>query len=80
MQMPQLEGIVVFAASETERQDLQQNAGILSFTAACRGLHDKCFSPHPQDRIPDMEGRKLDFSAASGTAANIFCQEGVTQN
>jgi hypothetical protein len=37
-------------------------------------------SPHPQDRIPDMEGRKLNFSAASGTAANIICQEGAIQN
>jgi hypothetical protein len=37
-------------------------------------------SPHPQDRIPDMEGRKLDFSAASGTEADNSCQEGVIQN
>jgi hypothetical protein len=27
-----------------------------------------------------MEGRKLNFSAASGTAANIICQEGAIQN
>ena len=44
------------------------------------GAYTTNVSPHAQDRIPDMEGRKLDFSAASGTAANIFCQEGVIQN
>ncbi len=45
MQMPQLEGIVVFAASETERQDLHQNAAFCHLRQRVgRALHDKCFS------------------------------------
>ena len=45
MQMPQLEGIVVFAASETERQDLHQNAAFCHLRLRVgRPLHDKCFS------------------------------------